>query len=85
MPFVFRLFELCEEVSTSPQFPLGHQSVTLLARESAALQGFGPQKCVAFSVDGSKLATGGLVSLYIVLTLCCIFLYTSFETYIDIV
>ncbi|XP_061996515.1 SEC12-like protein 1 [Rosa rugosa] len=32
----------------------------LLARESAPLQGIGPQKCLAFSVDGSKLATGGL-------------------------
>lgn len=34
----------------------------LLAKELAPLKGIGPQKCLAFSVDGSKLATGGVVS-----------------------
>ncbi|XP_050386617.1 SEC12-like protein 1 [Argentina anserina] len=34
-------------------------NVKLLARESVPLRGIGPQKCLAFSVDGSKLATGG--------------------------
>ncbi|PON42010.1 WD repeat containing protein [Trema orientale] len=32
----------------------------LLARKLSPLQDVGPQKCVAFSVDGSKLATGGV-------------------------
>ncbi|KAI5344381.1 PREDICTED: SEC12 [Prunus dulcis] len=32
----------------------------LLAKELAPLKGIGPQKCLAFSVDGSKLATGGV-------------------------
>lgn len=52
MIFVYRLFELHGQDS----------NVKLLARESAPMQGIGPQKCLAFSVDGSKLATGGLVS-----------------------
>ena len=33
----------------------------LLAKELVPLQGVGPQKCIVFSVDGSKLATGGEV------------------------
>ncbi|CAL1386937.1 unnamed protein product [Linum trigynum] len=33
---------------------------TLLAKDLPALQSFGPQKCLAFSVDGSKFASGGV-------------------------
>jgi len=32
----------------------------LLAKELSALQSVGPQKCLAFSVDGSNLASGGV-------------------------
>lgn len=47
-----RLFEL-----------YGRESGTrLLAKELPRLQGVGPQKCISFSVDGSKFATGGVVS-----------------------
>ncbi|EXB58483.1 SEC12-like protein 1 [Morus notabilis] len=38
----------------------GHKSnAKILAKELPPLQGVGPQNCLAFSVDGSKLATGG--------------------------
>jgi hypothetical protein len=47
-----RLFEL-----------YGRESSTrLLAKELPLLQGVGQQKCMSFSVDGSKFATGGVVS-----------------------
>jgi hypothetical protein len=47
-----RLFEL-----------YGRESSTrLLAKELPPLQGVGQQKCMSFSVDGSKFATGGVVS-----------------------
>ena len=35
--------------------------VTILAKELPPLQNAGLQKCMAFSFDGSKLATGGVV------------------------
>jgi len=38
-------------------------NMKLLAKELAPLQGIGPQKCISFSVDGSKFAAGGLVSI----------------------
>lgn len=33
----------------------------LLMKELPPLKDVGPQSCLAFSVDGSKLATGGVV------------------------
>ncbi|KAG9136606.1 hypothetical protein Leryth_020269 [Lithospermum erythrorhizon] len=36
------------------------ENVELVVKESIPLQDVGPQKCLAFSVDGSKLATGGV-------------------------
>lgn len=65
MIFICRLFELFGQESNAK----------LLARESAPLQGIGPQNCLAFSVDGSKLATGGLVSNNFS---CCRFLLFDF-------
>ncbi|KAM2695250.1 hypothetical protein EV1_039779 [Malus domestica] len=47
---VCKLFELYGQESTAK----------LLAKELPPLEGIGPQKCLAFSVDGSKLATGGV-------------------------
>nr|POE64532.1 sec12-like protein 1 [Quercus suber] len=39
---------------------VSHDSQTrLLAKELPPLQGVGPLKCIAFSVDGSRFATGG--------------------------
>ncbi|RZB88152.1 SEC12-like protein 1 isoform D [Glycine soja] len=35
-------------------------NMKLLAKELAPLQGIGPQKCISFSVDGSKFAAGGM-------------------------
>lgn len=37
-------------------------NLKLLAKDLLPLQGVGPQKCLAFSVDGSRFATGGVVS-----------------------
>ncbi|KAF3434119.1 hypothetical protein FNV43_RR25222 [Rhamnella rubrinervis] len=37
----------------------GELNAKLLAKELPLLRDVGPQKCLAFSVDGSKLATGG--------------------------
>lgn len=34
----------------------------LLPKELLPLQGVGPQKCLAFSTDGSRFATGGMVN-----------------------
>ena len=48
---VFRLFEIVG----------GAMCVTILAKELPPLQNAGLQKCMAFSFDGSKLATGGVV------------------------
>ncbi|XP_048620528.1 SEC12-like protein 1 isoform X1 [Brassica napus] len=39
----------------------GAMCVTVLAKELPPLQNAGLQKCMAFSFDGSKLATGGVV------------------------
>ncbi|KAK9282936.1 hypothetical protein L1049_011161 [Liquidambar formosana] len=36
------------------------ENVKLLAQELLPLQGVGPQKCLAFSADGSRFATGGV-------------------------
>jgi hypothetical protein len=48
-----RLFEL-----------YGHEAnMKLLAKELTPLQGIGSQTCITFSVDGSKFAAGGLVSI----------------------
>lgn len=44
----------------------------LLPKELLPLQRVGPQKCLAFSTDGSRFATGGMV--YTIVTdyyLCC--------------
>lgn len=38
-------------------------NMKLLAKKMDPLQGIGPQKCITFSVDGSKFAAGGLVSI----------------------
>ena len=46
-----RLFEL-----------YGHEDNIKCVWKDFPLQDVGPQKCMAFSVDGSKLATGGVVS-----------------------
>ncbi|KAM7467854.1 hypothetical protein LguiB_015416 [Lonicera macranthoides] len=35
-------------------------NLKLLAKDLLPLQGVGPQKCLAFSVDGSRFATGGV-------------------------
>lgn len=40
----------------------GESNAKLLAKELPLLRDIGPQKCLTFSVDGSKLATGGEVS-----------------------
>ncbi|KAF8403178.1 hypothetical protein HHK36_011275 [Tetracentron sinense] len=40
------------------------ESIKLLAKELPPLQGVGPQKCLAFSADGSRFATGGEVSIH---------------------
>lgn len=49
----YRLFEL-----------YGNETnMKLLAKELAPLQGIGPQTCITFSVDGSKFAAGGSVSI----------------------
>lgn len=50
-PVAYRLFEF-----------YGQQ---LSPKELHPLQGVGPQKCLAFSTDGSKFATGGVVSTLI--------------------
>ncbi|KAL5709688.1 hypothetical protein ACHQM5_020348 [Ranunculus cassubicifolius] len=44
-----KLFELCVE----------DENVKLLAKDSEPLQSVGVQNCIAFSVDGSRFATGG--------------------------
>lgn len=40
----------------------GEINAKLLAKDLPLLRDVGPQKCLTFSVDGSKLATGGEVS-----------------------
>lgn len=41
----------------------GHgDDIKLLAKDLVPLQGAGLQKCLAFSVDGSRFASGGVVS-----------------------
>lgn len=45
-----KLFELCGQET----------SLKVLAKKLPPLQDVGPQKCLAFSVDGSKFATGGV-------------------------
>lgn len=37
-------------------------SVKLLPKEFPSLHGVGPQTCMTFSVDGSRFASGGVVS-----------------------
>lgn len=44
------------------EFYGGRSNASLLAKELPPLEGVGPQKCLAFSFDGSKVATGGVVS-----------------------
>lgn len=39
------------------------QNIKILPKELMPLEGVGPQKCLAFSVDGSRFATGGVVSI----------------------
>ncbi|KAB1225292.1 SEC12-like protein 1 [Morella rubra] len=42
------------------EFYGGRSNASLLAKELPPLEGVGPQKCLAFSFDGSKVATGGV-------------------------
>ncbi|KAG2672289.1 hypothetical protein I3843_13G031100 [Carya illinoinensis] len=42
------------------EFYGGESDARLLAKELSPLQDVGPQKCIAFSVDGSRIATGGV-------------------------
>lgn len=60
-----RLFEL-----------YGHEAnMKLLAKELTPLQGICSQTCITFSVDGSKFAAGGSVSITLdsnKLFLCCV-------------
>lgn len=49
-----RLFEL-----------YGHEDDIKFVCKEFPLQDVGPQKCMAFSVDGSKLATGGVVRNFV--------------------
>ena len=49
---ICRLFELYAQEG----------NIKLLAKKLNALEGVGPQKCLAFSVEGSRFATGGVVS-----------------------
>ena len=50
--FMCRLFELYAQEGY----------IKLVAKKLHALEGVGPQKCLAFSVEGSVFATGGVVS-----------------------
>lgn len=52
-PMTCRSFELSAQES----------DLKLLTKELPPLRGIGPQKCMAFSVDGSRFATGGVVSI----------------------
>lgn len=64
-----RLFEL-----------YGHdKNMKLMAKELAPLQGIGPQKCITFSVDGSKFAAGALVSTTIKSNQLLLFSVWQFE------
>lgn len=40
----------------------GATNIKLLAKKMPPLQDAGPQKCLSFSVDGSRFAAGGVVS-----------------------
>lgn len=49
-------------------------------KELSPLNDVGPQNCLAFSVDGSKLATGGVVRITLLSNSwhsCFFFLFTS--------
>lgn len=48
---IYRLFELDFE----------DLNIKLVSKDFSPLQSIGPQKCVAFSTDGSKFAVGGEV------------------------
>lgn len=39
------------------------QDIKIFPKELLPLEGVGPQKCLAFSVDGSRFAAGGVVSI----------------------
>ena len=48
-------------------------NMKLLAKELAPLQDIGPQNCITFSIDGSKFAAGGLVSITLESNQLCFF------------
>lgn len=53
------------------------ENIKLVAKDMPPLRDSGPQKCLAFSVDGSRFATGGVVSninIYSTLLCYCTFL-----------
>lgn len=61
-------------------------NLKLFIKEFPPLRGAGPQKCLAFSVDGSRFATGGVVSSHLEFdkTLCvyvCVFNVGNFYLY----
>ncbi|KAI3941209.1 hypothetical protein MKX01_029783, partial [Papaver californicum] len=37
----------------------GEKGIKILVKDLPPLEGVGPQKCLAFSVDGDEFATGG--------------------------
>lgn len=55
-PSVYRLFELCGR----------EDNLKLVCKELVPLQDVGPQKCLGFSVDGSRFASGGAVSTLVI-------------------
>lgn len=60
VPITFRFFEINGRET----------NLKLLAKTMPPLEDVGPQKCLAFSVDGSRLATGGVVSNNVEFLLC---------------
>ncbi|KAG1347499.1 SEC12-like protein 1 [Cocos nucifera] len=53
---------ICSTAKGCKLFELNSQDIDirLLAKDLPPLQSIGPQKCLAFSTDGSKFATGGM-------------------------
>lgn len=82
-------------------FELNSQDIDirLLAKDLPPLQSAGPQKCLAFSTDGSKFATGGMVCIYLSLHIlhldcwtikdiysaCCIYNYYQIFHYLFVI
>lgn len=43
----------------------GHEkNIKMVTKDLKHLQNVGPQKCLAFSTDGSRFAAGGVVGIY---------------------